>query len=149
MKALLSALPILLVLLLMLGLKWRAATSGLTALALALLLALTVFGYGSTIHGDIGPAAAVGGALADAALTAATILWIIVPALCLYQLQMRTRALEVIEERLHLAATQRVQGAPVEPGQFLHRVNVTLVRLRREPSQPHLQQHRLSKWRHR
>ena len=105
MNALLSSLPILVVLVLMLGLKWPAAKAGLVALALALLLALTVFGYGSETYGDIGPVAAVSGALGDAVFTAATILWIIVPALCLYQLQTRTGALKVIEQMLRRIST--------------------------------------------
>jgi len=100
MNAFVSSLPILVVLVLMLVLRWSAARAGLAALGLALVLAVTLLGYGSTIYGDIGGIAAVGGALADAALTAATILWIVVPALCLYQVQRRTRALEIIEERL-------------------------------------------------
>lgn len=88
MNTFLSSIPILVVLVLMLSLKWPVAKAGLTALALALVLAVTVFGYGRAVYGDIGAVAAVSGALADAALTAATILWIIVPALCLYQFQM-------------------------------------------------------------
>ena len=44
MNTFLSSLPILVVLVLMLGLKWPAAKAGLTALALALVLAVTVFG---------------------------------------------------------------------------------------------------------
>ena len=40
--------------------------------------------------------AASGGALVEAVVTAATILWIIIPALALYHLQMRTGALEVL-----------------------------------------------------
>ena len=105
MNALLSSLPILVVLVLMLGLKWPATKAGLAALALALLLALTVFGYGIETYGDIGPVAAVSGALGDAVFTAATILWIIVPALCLYQLQTRTGALKVIEQMLRRIST--------------------------------------------
>ena len=105
MNAFLSSLPIIVVLVLMLGLKWPATKAGLTALALALILAVAVFGYGSEIYGDIGPVAAVSGALADAVLTGATILWIIVPALCLYQLQMRTGALVIIEQKLRRIST--------------------------------------------
>jgi lactate permease len=105
MNAFFSSLPILVVLVLMLGLKWPAAKAGLTALALALVLAVTVFGYGRVVYGDIGPVAAVSGALADAVVTGATILWIIAPALCLYQLQMRTGALAVIEQKLRRIST--------------------------------------------
>jgi lactate permease len=96
MSAALAAIPILIILILMLGFRWPAARAGLVGLIVSLTLAWIVFGYGRETYADIGPVAATGGALAEAVFTAATILWIIIPALALYQLQIRTGALEVL-----------------------------------------------------
>nr|MDQ2695698.1 L-lactate permease [Pseudomonadota bacterium] len=94
--ALLAGLPILTILVLMLAFHWSAARAGLTGLGLALVLAWTVFGFG----GAASAAAASGGALAEAVFTAATILWIIFPALCIHQLQLRTGAIDVIRRAI-------------------------------------------------
>lgn len=96
MHALLAALPIGLVVLAMTVLRWRAASAGLLGLAVALALAIGVFGLGTATHGDIGAGIAVGGAMAEALFIAATIVWIIFPALCIYELQARSGAFETI-----------------------------------------------------
>lgn len=96
----LASLPIALILGLMLGLRWSATRAGLVGLAAALLLAWLAFGFGRTTYGDLGPAVAAAGALAEAIFTAATILWIIFPALCIHQLQTRTGGVEALRGAL-------------------------------------------------
>lgn len=96
LSAALAAIPILIILILMLGFRWPAARAGLVGLIVALILAWSTFGYGRETYADVGPVAASGGALVEAVVTAATILWIIIPALALYHLQIRTGALEVL-----------------------------------------------------
>ena len=88
MQALLAALPIGLVVAAMAGLGWRAASAGALGLAAALVLALTVFGLGA----ETGAAIVLGGAAAEALFTTATILWIILPALCIYESQLASGA---------------------------------------------------------
>ena len=83
MTAAIAALPLLAVLGLMIGLRWRAAFAGLAGLVVASLLAVWLFGLGTTTLAKIGPAGAIGGALLEAAFAATTILWIIFPALVL------------------------------------------------------------------
>jgi lactate permease len=105
--AALAASPILVILALMLGLGWSAARAGVAGLAVALGVAVLGFGYGSAVFPELGPVGAVGGALAEAAFTAAGILWIVFPALCIYQLQTRTGAIEVLRESI-----ERVSADP-------------------------------------
>ena len=69
----LAGMPIALLLFLMLALRWSAARAGLAALAAAGVLAAGPFGF-VTLHGFVG----VG---AEGAFLAATILWILWPAL--------------------------------------------------------------------
>lgn len=92
----LAATPILLILALMLGARWTAARAGLAGLAIALLLAWTAFAPppGLTL------AQTSLGALAEAAFTAATILWILFAALCIHQLQLRTGGMDVLRRGL-------------------------------------------------
>lgn len=97
---LLAALPIVLILGLMLGLGWPAARAGAAGLAVALVLAWLVFTRPDTAFGEQGPAIATTGALSEAVFTAATILWIIFPALCIHQLQTRTGAVATLREML-------------------------------------------------
>jgi lactate permease len=96
----LAGLPIALILGLMLGLRWSATRAGLVGLTAALLLAWLTFGFGRTTYGDLGPALATAGALAEAISIAATILWIIFPALCIHQLQLRTGGVEALRTAL-------------------------------------------------
>ncbi|MCW5610514.1 MAG: L-lactate permease [Rubrivivax sp.] len=98
LAAALAAAPIAAILLLMLGPGWSAARAGLAALVLALPLAWGVFGFGS------GPAssaaAALGGIAAEASFLAATILWILWPALALHALQQSSGALDTLRGAL-------------------------------------------------
>ena len=87
--------PIGLILALMLGLRWSAARAGLAGLALTLLVALAVFGYGGGARFE-----AVAGALAEAGFIGATILWIIFPALCLHELEVGSGRLGILQRAI-------------------------------------------------
>jgi len=107
MPALLAAAPLALIIALMLGLRWPAARAGLAGLAVALGVAYLGFGYGDAVLGEIGPARAGAFAFAEAGFTAATILWIIFPALCVYEIQKRSGAFDVIRAGLASVSTDR------------------------------------------
>ncbi|MFM2044631.1 MAG: putative L-lactate permease [Pseudomonadota bacterium] len=94
MPVLAAALPILLILVLMVGFRRSAALSALVGLAVAVLLALTLFQPASP------PPFLLTGVGAEAVFTAVTILWIIFPALCLHELQTGTGAVGVLRDRL-------------------------------------------------
>lgn len=96
MTALLAFLPILLILILMIGWRWSAAAAGSLAMAVAVAIAFAGFGYGTTVYPNLGASGAVAGALAEATFVAATILWIIFPALCIYELQKHGGALDTL-----------------------------------------------------
>lgn len=81
--------PILLLFALLIGAHWRAATAGAAAALAAAVLALGVFGYDAT---GAGPLAALLGPLLEASFIAATIVWIIFPALCIHEYQSQTGA---------------------------------------------------------
>ncbi|NJM05619.1 L-lactate permease [Candidatus Gracilibacteria bacterium] len=100
LAALLALVPLGVVLVLMLVWRWPAANAGLAGLAAALGLAWFVFGFGTSVYPELGVARATGGALAEATVTALTILWIIVPALLLYQLQLGSGAIDVLRSAL-------------------------------------------------
>ncbi|WP_029009353.1 L-lactate permease [Azospirillum halopraeferens] len=100
MPALLAVTPILLILGLMVGLRWPAAAAGLAGLAATLAIALFGFDFGRATFAELGPVPAVGGALAEAAFVAVTILWIVFPALCIYELQLAGGAFEVLKAAL-------------------------------------------------
>lgn len=100
MRALLAALPILGVLGLMVGLRWTAASAGLAGLGLAAVLAVGPFGLGRTVLPQLGVAGAVGAPLLEAAFTALTILWIILPALAIHHLQLHSGGTEVLRVAL-------------------------------------------------
>ncbi len=102
---LLAALPILLILVLMLAFRRPASQAGLAGLAVSLLLAWGPFR--ETLAADVGGAAATTGAVAEALFTAAAILWIIVPALAIHQIQVASGAIGVLERALG-----RVTGDP-------------------------------------
>jgi lactate permease len=106
-RTLLAAAPLLVVLGLMIGLRWRAGSAGLTGLLLAVVLAVTVFGLGGEGPAGSGAAATLGGAGLEAAFTTATILWIVFPALALYELQARSGQLQVLR-----AAIARLSDNP-------------------------------------
>jgi lactate permease len=98
--ATLAALPILAVLVLMIGFRWSAARAGLAGFFAALFLALFTFGFGTDVLPHLGPATATAGALGEAVFIALTILWIVFPALCIHELQVRTGAVSVIQRAL-------------------------------------------------
>lgn len=107
MQALAAGIPLAAILAAMLGLRWSAARAGLVGLVLALAVALLAFGYGRAILPELGPGRAVGFALLEAAFTAATIVWIVFPALCIYEAQERSGAFAAIRDAL-----SRVSDAP-------------------------------------
>jgi lactate permease len=86
----LAAAPILLILVLMLGVRWPASRAGLVGLAVSLLLAWWPFR--DSLTDVVGAGSATVGALAEALFTAAAILWIIVPALAIHQMQVASGA---------------------------------------------------------
>jgi lactate permease len=105
MEAALAGLPIAVVLVAMLGLRWSAAKAGLGGLGVAIALAWGPFRDQFTA--ELNPIAATAGSMAEAAFTSLTILWIIIPALALHQLQMSSGALDIMEQRL-----SRLTGDP-------------------------------------
>lgn len=110
MPALLAATPLLAVLGLMLGLRWRAGRAGLVGLSLAALVAVAAFGLGERLLPQFGAAGALAGALAEALFSAATILWIIFPALAIYELQDRSGALLTLRAAVgQVSRARRVQ----------------------------------------
>ncbi|HSK22520.1 MAG TPA: L-lactate permease [Egicoccus sp.] len=99
MTALLAALPIVVVLVLMVGRRWAASRAGLVGAALALVIAVAAFDLGRGVPLDAPGGAAYVGTFAEALFTAATILWIVIPALAIHHLQVATGA----TDRLRLA----------------------------------------------
>jgi lactate permease len=98
MAALAALLPILVILALMLGARWAAGPAGLAGLAVALPVALLVFGW---------DAQGLPGVAAEAAFTALTILWIVFPALLLHEAQMASGGTATIR-----AALERLSDDP-------------------------------------
>jgi lactate permease len=92
----LSALaPILAILVLMLALRWPAARAGLAALALTVVFAHAVFGFGDPSRGP-GALRAYTGVAAEGGFLALTILWILWPALALHRMQQDSGAIEAL-----------------------------------------------------
>lgn len=87
--ALLALLPLVLFAALLVGVRWSAAQAGGVAALLALVLAINTFSYPMSV-------AALAGPLLEATFTAATILWIILPALAIYEWQERTGQTQLI-----------------------------------------------------
>lgn len=85
MAELLALLPILLLLFCMAGLGWSATRSGMFGAAAAMGLAIFAFGY--EVEGI-----RLAGPLLESLFTAATILWIVFPALALHEMQTRSGA---------------------------------------------------------
>jgi len=111
MKAVGAALPLALVLVLMIGRGWSAARAGLAGLGLAAVLSLTIFGIGTEAHPGIGAGGVLAGSALEALFTAATILWILFPALAIYELQVRSGAFDVIRAGLAgLSDDPRIQA---------------------------------------
>lgn len=95
MSAFLAALPLAVILVGMGLLRRSAVMAGTVGLVLAGALAATVFG----LPGESAPRAAFG-VFAEAVHTTATILWIILPALAIFEFQKRTGAIERIRDTL-------------------------------------------------
>lgn len=99
----LAAAPLVLIVALMLGPRWSAAWAGVAGFALAALLASTATGLGGPppVPGLPGPVAGpMIGVLAESGFTAATILWILWPALALHEHQQRCGALDALRAGL-------------------------------------------------
>ncbi|WP_208349570.1 L-lactate permease [Pseudaestuariivita rosea] len=105
MSAILAASPLVVILVGMVVLRQSAFIAGLAGLALAGLIALTVFA-------PAGPVADLAiGTGAEALHTTATILWIILPALAIYEFQNRTGAINHIRDTLSgIASERRIQA---------------------------------------
>src|SRR5262249_17082103 len=92
--------PLALIVLLVAVLRWSAANAGLVGLVAATIGAIGFFGFGTSIHGEQGIAGALIGTGAEAVFSAIDILWIILPALSLYELQRRSGAIDAIRTGL-------------------------------------------------
>ena len=99
MTAILALLPILLIVALMIGLSWSAARAGIAGLVVVLPVALFAFDYRGPEAAPSLPLALLG-LFAEAGFTAATILWIVFPALWIHELQLKTEATETIRKSL-------------------------------------------------
>jgi lactate permease len=97
--AALAGAPILVVLALMVGRRWAASRAGLVGAALALLVAVTAFGFGRGTPPGVTMLGALAGTFGEALFTSATILWIVLPALAIHHLQVSTGA----TDRLRIA----------------------------------------------
>jgi len=97
-SALLAAAPLGVVLVAMVALRRSAAVAGALGLAVAAVLAVTTFDLGVATDGR--PRAAAAGTFAEAAHSTAVILWIILPALMLFEFQKRTGAIDRIRDML-------------------------------------------------
>src|SRR6056297_3697400 len=82
----------------MVALRRSAAVAGALGLAVAAVLAVTTFDLGVATDGR--PRAAAAGTFAEAAHSTAVILWIILPALMLFEFQKRTGAIDRIRDML-------------------------------------------------
>lgn len=100
MAALVAIAPLALIVVLMIAVRWPAAHAGLVGLAAAIIGAIWFFGLGTRVHAEQGVAAALIGTGAEAVFSALDILWIVLPALSLYELQQRSGAIEAIRTGL-------------------------------------------------
>src|SRR5215475_13574772 len=100
MAALVATAPLALIIFLMAVLRWSAANEGLVGLVAAMVGAIGFFGFGTSVHVVQGITGALLGTGAEAAFSAVDILWIILPALSLYELQQRSGAIDAIRTGL-------------------------------------------------
>jgi lactate permease len=100
MAALVATAPLALIIFLMAVWRWSAANAGLVGLMATVVGAIGFFGFGTTIRVEQGIAGALIGTGAEAAFSAVDILWIILPALSLYELQRRSGAIDAIRRGL-------------------------------------------------
>ena len=96
-EALIATIPIAVVLVLMLVARWSAVRAGIAGLVAAMVIAVTFFPFESVEQGLV---VGVTGAFAEAIWTALTILWIILPALAIYRLQVETGAVDSLRTGL-------------------------------------------------
>jgi len=102
MQALLAGLPLLIVLATMALLHWRVAVAGAAGLGVALAV---IWGFGRL------DAALLAGAGLEAASSTVTILWIILPALAIFELQARVGALDRFRQALAQISDDRAVQA--------------------------------------
>jgi L-lactate permease len=100
MAALVAVAPLALIIFLMAVLRWSAASAGLVGLVAATVGAIGFFGFGTTVHADQGVTGVLAGTGAEAVFSSLDILWIILPALSLYELQRHSGAIEAIRTAL-------------------------------------------------
>lgn len=99
MLPLLAAMPLVLFVLLLVGLRTTAAAAGLWSAGLCLAIALTGFAYPFELLSVLGP-------LLEAGFTTASILWIILPALAIHEYQTRTGATGTVAAWLSSVSAQ-------------------------------------------
>src|SRR5262245_16244024 len=100
MAALIATAPLALIIFLMAVLRWSAANAGPVGLVATVVGAIGFFGFGTRIQVEQGIAGALIGTGAEAAFSAVDILWIILPALSLYELQRHSGAIDAIRTGL-------------------------------------------------
>jgi len=106
--ALLASMPIVLILLLMLVLRWPAARAGVAGVIAAALLAPAAFGFGDGQAASL--AFGYAGVASEGAFTTATILWILWPALALHQHQQDSGAIRHLQAGLsHVSPSPSLQ----------------------------------------
>ncbi len=98
LDTLLATLPILLILILMLGLRWNAARAGAAGWGLTLLLAILVFGAGTRL---------LLLAHVKALLLSLDVLWIIWNAFLLYRVADEAGAIQILSEAIPRLTTER------------------------------------------
>jgi lactate permease len=107
--AILAASPLAVILVGMGLLRQSAAVAGAAGLALAIVLSLTAFDLGAAAEG--GRAGAAAGTLGEAVNSTATILWIILPALAIFEFQRAAGAIDRIRDTLAaLTDNRRIQA---------------------------------------
>ena len=107
MAAVVAIAPLALIVFLMAVLRWSAANAGLAGLVAATAGAIGFFGFGTSIYPEQGIAGALIGTGAEAVFSAVDILWIILPALSLYELQQRSGAIDTIRMGLMSLSSDR------------------------------------------
>jgi lactate permease len=107
MEPFLAIVPILLIFILMIGRNWSAAAAGTAGLAAAVAIAIIAFGDGTETHEDLSPVFATAGAFIEAMFLAGTVLWIIFPALCIFELQKRSGAFDTLKTGLSRLSDDR------------------------------------------
>jgi lactate permease len=103
--AALAGLPILVVLVLMVGLRWPASRAGLVGAGLALVVGVAAFDLARGEPDGVAAGLALGGTFGEALFTSATILWIVLPALAIHHLQVGSGATDRLRVALGSLAT--------------------------------------------